>query len=127
MFLIIVAIMSITNALRLQHVTPNQPFHPAVPVVFALTIWSFITWRIWKRPRQWGLGVGIFLLVVFAFQSYLWYLAGFNPQPEKLGMAYTTSNFILYEAPLVVAAICCILLRWHYPNHEQPSIDTQRA
>lgn len=116
--LVVVAAMSLQNILRSKHGTPLTHI---VSCIFALATWGFLTWKIWKRPHGWGLGVGILLFVIFAFQSYLWHLAGFNPTREQLGMDYTMLDFVLYESPIVSAALCCILLKWLYPSDGEPT------
>jgi len=111
----IVALVSVASAVRfpLKGVTSvEQCLHPILGFAF----WSFLIWKICKRPRKWGLGVGIFLLFVTAFQTYLWSLSIARPNHTDLGIASTTSGFILCELPIVVAAGCCILLRWQFPD-----------
>jgi hypothetical protein len=68
------------------------------------------------RPRTWGFGVGVFLLFLIPFQTYLWSLAFAKPDHAELGIAGSVFGFVLCEIPLAVGAVCGILLRWYYPN-----------
>jgi len=113
--LFVVALMSIINTVRspLKGVTSvEHALHP----ILGFALWSVLIWKIWKRPQSWGFGVGIFLLLVIVFQTYLWRLAIANPVHNELGIASTMWGFVLYEVPLAVGALCCILLRWRCPN-----------
>jgi hypothetical protein len=88
----------------------------AIAVPFAFTIWGYFVLMIWKRPRQWGLGLGIFLVFVLGFQTFLWRLALADPKHHAMGVSDSTLDFILYEVPLAVAAVSCILLRFYWPK-----------
>jgi len=115
-----VAVMSIIGSLRQA---PGAPMEMRLAPLFGLAIWSLLLWKIWKRPRKWGLGVGIFLLLMIAFQSYLWWFGVNNPKlVDTLGASRSAANFILlYELPIFVAAVSCILLRIYYPNDSTDS------
>ncbi len=114
--LIVVAAMSVIGSLRqFPGAPPEMRFAPLV----GLAIWSFLLWKIWRRPRKWGLGVGIFLFLMIAFQSYLWWLGVNNPKLEAQipEASRSVANFILiYELPIFVAGVCCILLRFSNPH-----------
>jgi hypothetical protein len=76
-----------------------------------------LLWKIWKRPRQWGLGVGIFLFLMIAFQSYLWWLSSNDRQFCTLDLDGSVTYFILFdELPIFIAGASCILLRFYCPN-----------
>jgi hypothetical protein len=75
--LLVVAIMSFIGSMRQ---IPEAPIEMRLAPVFALAIWSWLLWKIWKRPRKWDLGVGIFLFLKIAFQSYFWWLGVKQPQ-----------------------------------------------
>ena len=116
--LVILAVMNIVrvpssgNGVRLDHTT-LVPFL-IITLVISVALWSFLIWKIWSKPRTWGLGVGLFLWLMLAFQTYLWSLAIASPRRVE-GMIYSTQSFVLYELPLVVAAVSCLILRWCYP------------
>ena len=74
--LAVVAGMSLIGTLRTSIGTSVERM---LAPVFGLGVWSLLLWKIWKRPRKWGLGVGIFMFLMIAFQSYLWRLAVTNP------------------------------------------------
>ncbi len=81
--------------------------------LFGIALWSWLLWKIWKRPRQWGLGVGTLLFLMIAFQSYLWWGGVNNPEFAKLDIDRSITNFILFaELPIFVAGASCILLRF---------------
>ena len=119
MSLLVVAAMSIAGSLR------RYPGTPMVVLVlspaFAVAIWSWLIWRIWQRPRGWGLGVGILLSLMIGFQSYLWRLSVVSPRPDIRAESYSTFGFILSELPLLIAGVSCILLRFLYPRELKPS------
>jgi hypothetical protein len=108
--LLVVAGMSVISSLRSfpGAAIPDIVLTP----IFAVAIWSWLILKIWKRPRQWGLGVGIFLLLLILFQTYLWRRSIASSHPETDAERYSTVGFILYELPLFVAAVCCLRLRF---------------
>ncbi len=121
--LAMVALMSIIGSMRQF---PGAPAEMRFAPLAGLAIWSLLLWKIWKRPQKWGLGVGIFLLLMIAFQTYLWRLAVLSPHPEIPTETYSASSFALHELPIFVAAVCCIWLRIRHPNELSASA-TKRA
>ncbi len=119
--LLVVAAMSIIGSIR-QHL--GAPIEMMLTPVFGLAIWSLLLWKVWKRPRKWGLGVGIFLFLIIGFQSYLWWIGVNDPKlVETLGASRSAANFVLlYELPIFVAGVCCTLLRFFYSNDPTDSI-----
>jgi hypothetical protein len=83
----------------------------AVMNPLGLLLWGFLIWKVWKRPRQWGFGVGILHLLMVAFQSYLRLVVLAEPMQYKHA-ACSTSTFLLFEIPIIVAGISCVLLKW---------------
>ena len=84
--------------------------------IFGLGLWSFLIWKVGMRPRQWGMGMGIFLSLMIAFQIYLFRLALANPAAALRGSLPGWGSFLLfYELPILIAAVSCILLRFLYP------------
>jgi len=77
----------------------------------ALALWSLLVWKLWTRPQSWSLGIGIFLLLVLAFQIYLWCLAVSAPARDQLGIFLNPAIFACNELPLALAAACCLILR----------------
>ena len=105
-----VAAMNIVGRLRQM---PRVPAETPLETLFGIAFWSWLLWKIWKRPRQWGLGVGIVLFLMIAFQSYLWWLSLNDPEIAKLDLDRSLTNFILfYELPIFIAGTFCILLRF---------------
>ena len=89
---------------------------------FGIAIWCLLLWKIWKRPRAWGFGVGIFLFLMIAFQSFLWWRGINNPELDALNLDRSVANFILlYELPIFIAGVSCILLRFNSPNESSDS------
>ena len=112
--LLVVAIMNIIGSMRRY---PGAPIEMRLAPFVGLAIWSWLLWKIWRRPRKWGLGVGIFLFLMIGFQSYLWWLAIHNPTLAKLDFDRSVTNFVLfYELPIFIAGVSCTLLRFYYPN-----------
>jgi len=109
--------MSVVSVVRTGSGTPAQQ---VLQIAIGTAIWTFLIWKIWTRPRRWGLGIGILLLVMLAFQTHLWRLAVTNPRQKELRFDPSILSFVIYEIPLVLAAICCILLRWRYPDETKP-------
>jgi hypothetical protein len=116
--LFVVAIMSIVGSMDQS---PGAPMEMRLAPLFGLALWGFLLWKIWKRPRQWGLGVGIFLFLMIVTQSYFWWRGVNNPETEALGGSRSMANFILlFELPIFAAGVFCILLRFYGAN-EQPN------
>lgn len=95
--------------------------------LFGLLIWFPLLFGIWERPRTWGLGVGIFLLLMVAFQSYLFSLAIHDPRTLPPG-DWSTARFILKdELPIFIAAMSCMLLRFFPPKASPPPVPRSAA
>ena len=84
--------------------------------VFAAALWGFLIWKLWHKPRKWGLGIGIFLITVIAFQTHLWLQAIRDPKLLARGFDASWTRYLLAEVPLAVAALLCICLRWWGPG-----------
>lgn len=118
--LLVVAATGIIGSMRQF---PGAPTEMRLAPFFGIAIWSLLLWKIWKRPRKWGLGVGIFLLLMIAFQSYLWWLGVNDPKlVDTLGASRSATNFLLlYELPIFIASVSCVLLKFYYPNESADS------
>lgn len=86
----------------------------AVSDSVAIGVWIFLTWMLFRRPKSWGLGIGIFILFAITFQTGLWRLALTSPKKEELGINDSWLKFALSVTPLLVSSICSISLRWFY-------------
>jgi len=87
--------------------------------VAGTAFWGFLTYKIWRRPRQWGIGVGILLFMALFFQIYLFigaYSSGFS---HKMGVLCHPIAFAIWEIPLLVAAISCLKLRGLYTKENE--------
>jgi hypothetical protein len=110
------------NLLRSFHQIPGVPGIMWIMPLFGLLIWFLPLWGIWERPRTWGLGVGIFLFLIIAFQSYLFSLAIHNPQTLPPG-DWSTTRFVLKdELPIFIAAVSCLLLPFFPVKASPPSM-----
>jgi hypothetical protein len=120
--LLIVPIMNLKVVFR----SIPLPLPPSMPLAMVVAIklgvlgrigvWSLLAWKIWKRPRKWGLGVSLFLFFCVCFQSYLWWLALQQPETMPRGVPRTVWAFIPDEILLLEGAICCFLLRVLWPK-----------
>jgi hypothetical protein len=110
------SVVAIMNIIGTSHQFRGTPPEMRFTPLFGFVIWSLLLWKIWKQPRRWGLGVGVFLFVMIAFQTYLWLLAVADPKLEVDGTSESIGSFILYEVPICVAGVCCILLRFLHLN-----------
>src|SRR5450631_4572161 len=72
----IVAVFSMLGVIRFT--VPSSPY--LLQIGFGLFIWYYLLRKLWTRPRAWALRVGIMLVVMIAFQTYLWSLAFTNRQ-----------------------------------------------
>lgn len=63
---------------------------------------------LWKWPLKVGLYVGIFLLLAFGAQIYMW----------KAWLAYPGTKFTGTEPMLttLIGGVCCVLLRFFHPK-----------
>jgi hypothetical protein len=104
--LLTIAVMSVTGALRVSYGSP------VIYAIIAMWFWAFIIWKIWFRPRRWGLGVGVLLLLIIGFQTYLWTLTRSNPALPIHDSDPGIGTFLLHEIPLAIGAITCVLLRF---------------
>jgi hypothetical protein len=84
----------------------------SVSDLLAMGIWIFLWWMLFRRPRAWGLGIGIFLFVTIAAQIGLWRLALTSPKKEALGISDSWIIFSVKSLPLLISGISSISLRW---------------
>lgn len=80
-------------------------------IVVGTAVWCFLAYKIWKRPRKWSLGLGIFLFAALLFQIFLYVAAVSSGQAYTLGVFAHPIVFALWEIPLLVAAVSCLWLR----------------
>ncbi len=93
-----------------------EPLHVIIPgMIFDALFWGLLIFKIASKPKQWGLGVGIFLSALLVFQVFLWICAISDPARVRLGIFANISTFIIFELPLLISAVCCCLLRWFTP------------
>ena len=113
--IVIAAALSIWGCFRASYVPPLAARHRVHSRHRFLEIFAA---KVRIEPEKWGLGVGIFLILMFAFQTYLWIGAIGNPRIVELGIDLGMTAYILHELPLIVGGICCVLLRWLSPNDD---------
>lgn len=85
------------------------------------SLWAWLTWMLYRRPRSWGLGVGIFMLIVTAIQFKLWWIAVTQPDWRERGLDDSWAKFGISVLPLMTGGICSISLRWLFrPGASKP-------
>jgi hypothetical protein len=112
--LAIVAVISVVGSFQ-RHPAFNDPFQRVLAPLMAVGLCSLLIWRLWQRPRKWGLGIGIFLLLMLVFQTWLMALAVGNPNLPKILGGHPALLFTLNEFPIAAAAVACLILRFVYP------------
>jgi hypothetical protein len=90
----------------------------------AIGVWLFFWWMLFRRPKGWGLGIGILMLFTIALQIGLWRLALTSPKKEELGISDSWLKFGLSVLPLFVGGVSSISLRWLYPEEPIQSPQT---
>jgi len=119
----LLAVVAVNSLLGLahQHAVWRDPIQRVLTPILGVGMWAFLIWKLWKRPRKWGLGLGIFLLLVLGFQTWLMILALRNPHIPKTGGTYSGLLFALGELPIAAAAVACLILRAVYPREPADS------
>jgi len=97
------------------------PVIEALPIIiygmiFDAMLWGLLIYKIATKPRQWGLGVGIFLSILLIFQVSLWIVAMTGPAHDRLGIFTNIPIFIILEFPVLITAVCCFMLRRFTPR-----------
>lgn len=90
--------------------------------ILAVGIWSFLALMVYRRPRAWGFGVGLFLLLVVPAQAWLWRLGVTRMSPEEKTVHNISESWFVFwlsELPFIVGCICGIALRWLWPAAQQ--------
>ena len=103
----------------------GSTFERALQPIVAVALWSFLLWKLWRKPRKWGLGMGILLLAVIAFQTHLWMRAISDPELLARGFDTRLARLLLSVIPLAIAAILCISLRWWGPADAAPKVASE--
>ena len=101
--------MNIVGLLRSDYSSTAETL---VRLSTAVPLWSLVIWKIWTRPRQWGRGVGIVMLLVVPCQVFLWYRAMRYFERLHAGMNFGTEllRFLPYEILLTLAGVLCLIL-----------------
>ncbi len=116
--LVVTAVLSVIGALQVNH---GRPLTQALSMLFAVIIWSLLIERIVRHPRSWsGLGIGLFLHLVLAFQIWLWWKAIHNPKLAPSPKLFDVLRFIADELPLATAAVACFLLPLVFRGQPKP-------
>lgn len=89
--------------------------------IFALTVWSFLMWKLCTKPRKWGFGIGIFFLLMISFQTHFLIKASADPKLIAGGADFGWRAYIASELPLAIAAIACLALKWYGPEESDPA------
>lgn len=119
-------VVGIGSAVGASHAWGMPATSRAVTPFIDLAIWGVLAWKVWARPRKWGLGVGIFVLLLVPFQSWLFDVALANPLFRAQG--YNWASFLIFdELPLFIAGVSCISLRFIYPAPTGVDQGTRRA
>lgn len=80
-----------------------------IGVLMGPILWFGLAYAQWKTSGRWGLGIGFFVLVTLAIQSFLLYLAvhsGRVPWTAIVLVRYSTMSFL----PIIVEAISSFYL-----------------
>jgi hypothetical protein len=119
----LLAVVAVNSLLGLVHQPAiwRDPFQRVLTPIFGVGMWAFLIWKLWRRPRKWGLGIGIFLLLVLGFQTWLMILALRDPHHPKTGGVYSGLLFALGELPIAAAAVACLILRIVHPREHPDS------
>ena len=79
------------------------------------------------RPEKWGMGVGIFILVMVAIQSFLWVIGGQHLSHVDPSFHWHVWRFACHEALNIVAAAICIGYHFHIPDEPNQSSEPTLA
>lgn len=87
-----------------DHATSSEAFIGLFAVAFCFLLLGLL----WKWPLKVGLYVGIFLLLAFGAQIYMW----------QAWLAYPGTQFTGTEPMLttLIGGVCCVLLRFFHPK-----------
>ena len=81
--------------------------------LLSIGLWSMLSWNVYRRPKRWGLGVGLFMLAVLGFEIAMLTLA-----PPHRASGWLSGDWLRYAlsvTPTLLGATCCISLHWIYP------------
>ena len=107
--LLVVALAGFDGSLR--HSSGTPPFMTILMPLVTIAFWSWLILRVWRRPREWGPGVGILLLLMIGVQTHLWRLSVNSPHPEIRARSHSPLRFAFSVLPLLVGGVSCLLLR----------------
>ena len=76
------------------------------------SLWALAIWKIWTRPRAWGKGVGIAMLLIVVAHGFLWYRAVqyFRRMGQEMGFVPELLKFLPYEVLFGITGIVCLVL-----------------
>lgn len=88
----------------------------AVGDSLAISLWLYLWWMLFRRPKNWALGIGIFMFLTLAVQVGLWQLAQHSPRKEELGVGASWLSFVMSSLLLFISGASSISLRWLLPK-----------
>lgn len=77
----------------------------------AIAFWSFLISRVYRSPLKWSLRVAVLMILMIAFQSWLWFQAVNNPDLSVTTDRNAWLGFIGEELMLLATAVMALILR----------------
>jgi hypothetical protein len=72
---------------------------------------ALLAYKIFFRPREWGIGVGVFIVVMIVIQIFLWKIGGDRLRQTDPSYQPHLVRFVIEEVMNLVAASVCFTLR----------------
>jgi hypothetical protein len=97
-------------------------------VGMSVGLWSLFIWKVWTRPRSWGKGVGIALIVIVLGQVFLLYtiVKHLKSIGQEAEFVPSLLRYLPYQILLLVTSVVCLLLRKRSAVHEVAAGEEQK-
>lgn len=98
-------------------------------VGFVIGLWTLAIWQVWTRPRAWGKGVGIVMVLMVPLHVFMWFrgVDYFRRMGREIEFVPELLKFLPYEVLFLVTGIVCLVLGMRStPKDMVPSVEPQQ-
>jgi hypothetical protein len=103
---------AVSGGVAAVHCSFGSVFEMIFQLSPVIVIFGLLLWKIWKKPRKWGLGIGIFYTFAIGMRTYFWFAAMAKYPAEVAKILYPAFGLAMLLLPAIMIAVGCWLLRY---------------
>lgn len=80
-------------------------------------VWMLVLWKVWTRPRAWGRGAGMVMVLMVPLHAYMWYksVQYFRRMGREMDFVPELLKFLPYEVLFFTTGVVCLVLGLRSP------------